>query len=200
MTSVLETGQFPASVYKFCKELEVEESEFYQLFGSLESVREQVWTEFYDQTIGRIQKDKNYESYSNREKFLSFFYTFFEMLALNRSYVLFVLGSEPNPARQLPQLSGLRKKVRGFARVLIEEGNEQKQSRITQQQPALFSEGAWVQMLFLLRFWMKDDSAGFEKTDVAIEKSVNTIFDIFDNTPLERILDFGKFLYKEHQS
>jgi hypothetical protein len=51
--------------------------------------------------------------------------------------------------------------------------------------------------MFILRFWTKDDSARFEKTDMAIEKSVNTIFDVFDNTPLENILDFGKFLYKE---
>ena len=44
---------------------------------------------------------------------------------------------------------------------------------------------------------MDDNSPQFEKTDVAIEKSVNTIFDVFDNTPLERVLDFGKFLFKE---
>lgn len=48
-----------------------------------------------------------------------------------------------------------------------------------------------------MNFWKSDDSAAFEKTDVAVEKSVNTIFDVFDNTPLENILDFGKFLYKE---
>ena len=32
---------------------------------------------------------------------------------------------------------------------------------------------------------------------MAIEKSVNTIFDVFDNTPLEKVVDLGKFLYKE---
>ena len=44
---------------------------------------------------------------------------------------------------------------------------------------------------------MEDSSPRFEKTDMAIEKSVNTIFDLFDNTPLDSIVDFGKFLYKE---
>ncbi|MFT6930871.1 MAG: hypothetical protein ACJAQ7_002366 [Sediminicola sp.] len=47
---------------------------------------------------------------------------------------------------------------------------------------------------------MNDSSPAFEKTDLAIEKSVTTIFDLFDNTPLESILDFGKFLYKENFS
>ena len=43
---------------------------------------------------------------------------------------------------------------------------------------------------------MDDNSAGFEKTDMAIEKSVNTVFDVFDNTPLDSIIDLGKFLWQ----
>ena len=33
--------------------------------------------------------------------------------------------------------------------------------------------------------------------DQAIEKSVQTAFDVFDNTPLSALVDFGKFLWKE---
>jgi len=33
---------------------------------------------------------------------------------------------------------------------------------------------------------------------MAIEKSVTTIFDVFDNTPINNLVDFGKFLYKEN--
>ena len=44
---------------------------------------------------------------------------------------------------------------------------------------------------------MNDESVRFEKTDIAIEKSVNTSFDVFDNATLDNIIDFGKFLYKE---
>ena len=62
---------------------------------------------------------------------------------------------------------------------------------------SIFSEGAWMQLLFLLKYWMDDNSPKFERTDVAIEKSVNVIFDVFDSTPLESLLDFGKFLFKE---
>ena len=31
-----------------------------------------------------------------------------------------------------------------------------------------------------MRFWIEDRSAGFEKTDIAIEKSVRSVFDLFD--------------------
>ena len=61
----------------------------------------------------------------------------------------------------------------------------------------MFSEAAWAQLLFLLKFWLGDTSLGFERTDEAIEKSVTVAFDVFDNTQLEKLLDFGKFLWKE---
>ena len=52
-------------------------------------------------------------------------------------------------------------------------------------------------MLLLLKYWMVDNSAGFEKTDIAIEKSVKAIFDVFETTPLESVIDLGKFLFKD---
>ena len=128
---------------------------------------------------------------------LTFFFTFFEVLTLNRSYVLFVIENSESTLKNLGQLKSLRKEIKEYAKGLINDGNENKNLKITKHNPQLFSEGAWLQFMFLLNFWKSDDSAGFEKTDVAIEKSVNTIFDVFDNTPLENLLDFGKFLYKE---
>lgn len=198
MTEALEKERFPVSVFKFCKEQGIDESDFYALFGSMESLQKGIWNFFFEQTIALLEKDKAYGGYGNRERMLSFYFTFFELLGLNRSYVLFSLGQSEQKMQQLGQLKGLRKHTREFARELIDDANAEKRLKLTQHNPEVFAEGAWLQLMFLLRFWMNDDSPGFEKTDVAIEKSVNTIFDIFDNTPLERVLDFGKFLFKEH--
>jgi AcrR family transcriptional regulator len=198
MSDTLEREKFPVSVYRFCKDNGLEESEFYKHFGSLESLQKEIWVSFCAKTFELLGADKAFEGYAPREKLLGFFFTFFELLGLNRSYVLFALKQGDKPMEGLSQLRGLRTRIREFARGLVEQGNEERSSRITQHNPALFSEGAWLQFLFLLRFWIKDGSPSFEKTDMAIEKSVNTIFDVFDNTPLERVLDFGKFLYKEH--
>ncbi len=200
MTDTLEAERFPVSVYKFCKEHNVSEADFYAHFGSLETLRKEIWTSFFAQTLELLQKEQAYEGYGNREKMLSFFFTFFELLGLNRSYVLFALGHHKGQMQEMEQLRGLRREMKTYARDLILEGNTEKTTRLTRHNPEVFSEGAWLQLLFLLRFWTRDGSPGFEKTDMAIEKSVNTIFDVFDNTPLERVLDFGKFLYKEHLS
>ena len=200
MEYVLEHGHRPASVFKFCKEHNIEEGAFYNFYGSFQGIREAIWVAFYENTVAVLHKNQEYATYPNREKMLSFFYTFFEVLTANRSYVLFALQEQKDQLKSLAQLRDLRLKVREFASDLIEQSNEEKSSRFTKNPVSIFSEGAWLQTLFLMKYWMDDNSARFEKTDVAIEKSVNAIFDVFNTTPLESVLDFGKFLFKENFS
>ncbi|QAA80566.1 TetR/AcrR family transcriptional regulator [Aequorivita sp. H23M31] len=197
MEYVLLNERTPKSVFKFCRENNFEEAVFYEYFGSFEGLQMEIWNSFYEQTVSLANNDAAYASFSNREKMLTFFYTFFELLTLNRSYILFTLKEHQNVMRNLNQLKGLRKNVKHFAAELIREDNEDKKLKVLKQSVTVFSEGAWIQTLFLLKYWMEDNSAGFENTDIAIEKSVRAIFDVFDTQPLESILDFGKFLWKE---
>lgn len=197
MEYVLERGEEPRSVYKFAKDNDLTEAEFYQFFGSFEGLRQQIWVAFYQNTIVVLGKDPDYSHYENKEKLLGFFFTFFELLTANRSYVLFALEEHMDRMKGLKQMSKLRVKIKDFAADLIEQSNDDKNFKLAKNPVQLFSEGAWVQFLFLLRYWMTDNSAGFEKTDVAIEKSVKVVFDVFETTPLESIFDFGKFLFKD---
>lgn len=197
MEWVLVKEKTPISVFKFCKENNFSEAEFYGHFGSFEGLQMVIWDSLYEQTIFLANKDESYPNFSNQEKMLTFFYTFFELLTANRSYILFTLRAHKNMMKNLGQLKGLRSNIKHFAAELIRENNEDKKLKILKQSVTIFSEGAWLQTLFLLKYWMDDNSAGFEKTDIAIEKSVRAIFDVFNTQPLESILDFGKFLWKE---
>jgi hypothetical protein len=58
-------------------------------------------------------------------------------------------------------------------------------------------ESSWIQFLFTLKFWLDDNSPSFEKTDLFIEKSVKASFDLMQIAPMESLIDFGKFLFKE---
>ncbi len=98
--------------------------------------------------------------------------------------------------KNLRQMKQLRASVKAFATTLIEEGNEDK-SHFTQNPTELFAEATWGQLLLLMKFWVNDHSASFEKTDALIEKSVTVAFEVFDNTRLDTLLDLGKFLWKE---
>ena len=198
MEYVLEQGAKPVSVYKFCKENKIEESEFYEVSGSFEGLEAYIWEYFYQETITLLEKNKEYHSYSSRDKLLAFLFSFFELLNLNRSYVLLALGNQIRDIENMRQLRQLRKHVKRFSEALVDRDNEDKATALSKRSPKLFGEASWWQFLFLLKFWMSDNSPGFEKTDMAIEKSVNTAFDVFDNTPLDRVIDFGKFLFKEN--
>ena len=200
MDYVLVNEKTPKSVYKFAKDNEMTEQDFYKHFGSFEGLRKAIWEKFFENSMEVMEKSKEYASFSNREKLLTFFYTFFEVLTANRSYVLYTLNEHSQPLKNLDQLKSLRKNIKNYAKTLIQERNKEKSLKLFQQSEMIFSEGVWIQFLFLLKFWMDDNSAAFESTDVAIEKSVNTVFDVFDNTPLERVVDFGKFLWKERMA
>lgn len=196
MDYTLLTENYPKSVYNFCKKNDIQEKTFYKDFGSLDAIKKMIWQSFYENAMSLLEKDKNFDVSSPKEKLLSFYFTFFEVLLLNRSYVLFVLSEEEKILSKMSNLKTLRILFKGFATELIEEGNINKSSYL-QHSPKIFSEAAWLQLCFLLKFWVEDTSESFEKTDQAIEKSVQTAFDVFENTPLSTLIDFGKFLWKE---
>lgn len=197
MNQVLETGQEPKSVFKFCKEQNIKETEFYAQFSSFEHLKSRVWSTFHDHTLDLMDKQGRSEM-TSKEQLLTYFFTYFEMLTANRSYCLLVLDREQMMrSGSLTAFRELRHRMKEFAIELIQQGNDQKSSKFLQHPESIFSEGVWLQFLFLLRYWIKDTSAGFEKTDIAIEKSVQTAFDLFETAPLESLIDFGKFLWKE---
>lgn len=197
MQFVLENEKPPVSVYKFCKESKLKEADFYKHFGSFHSLEKHIWTLFYENSQSVITATEGYESLTSKEKLLTFYYTFFEVLAANRSYILLALENKTKDLKQLMQLAELRKRVVALAEELVIDDNAEKTLKITKRPEKIFAEAAWVQTLFILKFWLNDTSQDFEKTDMVIEKSVRVVFDVFDSTPLEGFIDFGKFLWKE---
>ena len=197
MDSVLEHEKFPLSVYKFCKTNEIDEQDFYKSYASLDTIKYHVWQVFFDNTMGLLHKNKQYDSLDRKDRLLTFYFTFFEVLLLNRSYVLFALEGNESRMTKIGQLKKLRISFKSFASELIEEGNDNKTLSLAKHPVGLFSEASWAQLLFFLKFWLDDTSPNFEKTDAAIEKSINVAFDVFDNTQLDAIFDLGKFLWKE---
>lgn len=197
MDSVLSHNAEPKNVYLFCKENALEESDFYSFYGSINALKEDIWIKFYENTASNLTKDENFASYSNRNKLLSLYFTMFEVLTLNRSYVFYSLKENKNGLKNLKQLKGLRENFKGFIKDIIDENEEVKNETIQKITKPLYVEGAWIQFLFLLKFWLDDTSKGFEKTDIMIEKSVKAVLDVLDTTPLESVIDLGKFIWKE---
>jgi hypothetical protein len=197
MNYVLEHNQAPKNVFSFCKDIAIEESEFYAFFGSFESLKQNIWVKFFENAVATIEKDSAFETYSDKNKLLTLYFTLFELLTLNRSYVLFSLKENKEGLKNLKNLKLFRTHFKDFIVTIIQSSSSDTNDRIGRVTEPVFSEGAWIQMLFLLKFWMDDTSKGFEKTDILIEKSVNTVVDLLDTKPLESLFDLGKFLWKE---
>ncbi|PWK18533.1 TetR family transcriptional regulator C-terminal domain-containing protein [Xanthomarina spongicola] len=197
MNYVLKHNKKPDTVYKFSSENKFDEQDFYMHFTSFEALEKYIFNIFFENTIGILNKSQDYNSFDSRNKLLSFYYTFFENLTANRSYVMFSLEQEKNSLKGLKKLSKLRHNFTNYIKEIDIDMIDVKQKQIDQIQQKALQESAWVQFLITLKFWMEDSSKSFEKTDIFIEKSVNTSFDILQITPLKSVIDFGKFLFKE---
>lgn len=197
MDYILEHNASPKSVYAFAKANHFEESKFYEFFGSFEAIEKHIFQTFFNNTISVLDKSEDYNSFDARNKLLSFYFTFFENLTANRSYVLHSLHHHKNGLKGSTLLSGLKKNFTSYIAGLNIETLDIKQEQIDKIQRRALEESAWLQLLLTMKFWMEDTSAAFEKTDIFIEKSVNTSFDVLNITPLKSVLDFGKFLFKE---
>ncbi|WP_316635728.1 TetR family transcriptional regulator C-terminal domain-containing protein [uncultured Flavobacterium sp.] len=197
MDEVLEKGHKPKSVYHFAKENEFTESEFYAFFGTLEGLEKEIFRLFLVNTIDLLHKNEDYQQYDMKNKMLSFYFTFFEILTANRSYVLQALKMDRNPIRNLVQLTSLREGFKEYVSEILTDDYRLEQEKLQKFQEKAIQESAWLQLMMTIKFWMGDESAAFEKTDIFIEKSVNASFELMNVAPMNHLLDFGKFLFKE---
>jgi len=193
----LEHNENPKSVYLFCKRNGIVEKEFYAYFSSIEAIEKSVFISFHKLTLELMSKSTDADLLSFREKLLTYYYTFFEILTANRSYVVFALKGDKNRLNGLMKLKEFRSYFKSFITASSQGYLKVKSERIQKLQQNGLEEGAWIQLLVTLRFWLDDESVGFEKTDLFIEKSIRATFDLIDITPLESVVDFGKFLIKE---
>ena len=193
----LENTDKPKSVHLFAKENGFDEATFYSFFGTLESVEKEIYKLFIEKTLELIQKDPAYENYDMKSKLLSFYFTLFEIMTANRSYVLMNLQEHSNQLKNLMVLSGFKQEFKNYITEIITDEVRTQFERFQNIQEKAIKETAWIQFLVILKFWMDDESPSFEKTDIFIEKSLKASFEIINVAPIESIIDFGKFLYKE---
>lgn len=201
MTYRLESDRGPSNVYKFCKEAGIDEQAFYAEFGSLHAIDRHIWDSLLATSIATATRDKSFAEYTDQEKLLAVLFVFFENLTLNRSYVLLNLDHNRSIRDKVELFRHMKKTYGQFIDEVFEGSRmdmmRSEVKRLDDARKRAYREGFWTQLMFLIEFWRKDDSRGFEKTDIAIEKSVRAAMDLLDTSPFSSIIDFGKFLWKE---
>jgi len=197
---LLEHGEEPTSVYKFMKMLKMNEGSFYDYYNSFSAIEKDVWKSYFDNTLDRIKSESVYNEYTVREKLLAFYYTWIEVLKENRSYVTHSVGQMERKGLRWKNtmfLHAFKSDFLDFVNDLIAEGKETEEIVDRPIIGSRYDDGLWQQLLFVLKFWVEDDSQGFERTDAAIEKAVNLSFDLMSRSAIDAAIDFARFLYQK---
>lgn len=191
---VLTHNEQPSSVYDFAKKLKITEAQFYDFYASFAAIEKRIWLDLTLTTIDQIKLQEIWPQYSSREKVLSFFFSFVELLKSKRSFVIYSLKKQKGKLSTPEVLVDVKPVFENFAEELINDGLESGELADRKFLSKRYKDALWVQFAFILNFWIDDDSAGFEKTDEAIEKGVNVSFDLFQRSPIDNLFEYGKFL------
>lgn len=186
----------PSSVFVFCKKIGIKESEFYKSYSSFESIEKAVWSDHFKNVTSRLAGDEKYATFSVKEKILTFYFALFEAFKMDRSFLILQLKSWKNPATVPAFLKNFHQLLTDWSKVVIEEGIQSGEIAKRPYVSQYYDHLLWMHFLFVLKFWSQDESEDFEKTDVAIEKSVTLAFDLIGKGILDNAVDFGKFLYQ----
>ncbi|MGB1017791.1 MAG: TetR family transcriptional regulator C-terminal domain-containing protein [Chitinophagales bacterium] len=196
MNDVEKNEKLPRSIFVFCANNDIEETDFHHHFENLKTLEAFIFEVFYENTIKLLYADEAFNNFEAQDKVLSFYYTFFELLAANKKFVLICLESK-NKFSKILLYKDLREQYLHFIESIDIDFIDIPIEQIEKTKDKIITNISWLKFILTIEYWLKDDSVAFEKTDVLIEKSVHTAFQLLNTKPLESVLDLGKFLVKD---
>jgi hypothetical protein len=193
---ISEIGSRPGSLYEFAKHFGDDKDNISPTFGSIAQLEAAVWQSFIEENFVRLNAEPAYAEYVARERLLAFYFTLLEVLKPHRKYVklapLYVGASILGTDVLTHFKKAFLEYTQGLVNLGIETGEVEQRAFLSDR----YNEALWAQCLFILNFWKKDTSEDFQKTDEAVERSVNLSLDLMARGPLDSIVEFGQFLFK----
>ena len=192
-------GHAPANVFQLCEHLGIAETEFYHHFGSLEMVEESVLLIRWQEVAEKFAQDDQFATFGITEKMLTLHFAFIESLRDIRSYLQWKLKDWKNPMDQIKGLMSLRQAFQDTVSPMLSAASSLGEIPDRKVISKLNVEALGMNLAFVIHFWLKDDSADFERTDACIEKSVQLTMDFVGRNAVDKLFDFGKFLFQGFQ-
>lgn len=198
--NAVSNSEKPDSISSFAQENNFKETYFYKHYTSFKDLEKSIFGVFVEETLQLLFSTEDYHQYTAKNKLLSFYFTFFELLTANKTYVLSQLKDCKSFYYNRHVLRDLRTSFISFINDIDIEKLDFKNEKANTIQDKTYAEGYWLQFLMILNFWVTDESSNFEKTDIFIEKCVKASFDIQQIAPVKSVVDLVKFLWKEKVS
>lgn len=193
---ILDHGRVPETVRIFTKSLGIDDEAFYKHYGSLHNIEKSIWEDYYSRTLDIIHKDPDFQEMNGREKHLSFLYTMLELVKPDRSYILYKL--ENKKPHELPsELREAQKVILQSEDINWAKNFEFLPDRVKETTQSAYKKVLSSHTVALLLFWVKDESGESKDTDVFIEKSTRTAFDIGELPAVDSFFDLSKFFIQK---
>ncbi|MCT4581917.1 MAG: TetR family transcriptional regulator C-terminal domain-containing protein [Flavobacteriales bacterium] len=193
---LLRNGKPPVTVFAFCEQLEISETDFYAVFNSFKVLESSIWEHFFNETLHALNQDAEFPSYSSHEKVLSFLYTIIEVFKQNRSFIVLKVGELSRKEFRPKSLTTFRTLYNNWTKEIVSKGLETEEIATRPIITEKYDEVFWGQFLYILRVWINDESNDFQTTDAAIEKTSALIFELLKKGPIDLLIDFLKFAYQ----
>lgn len=188
-------GALALSLKAVAEAAETELETLRELYTTARSIQQDIWVDYFRVTLETIEAAEEWPEYIVREKLLAFYYTLIEVMAADVTFLKLFddqLGIwNYNP----PFLQPFKALYLGMIAQMVEEGQETGEVTDRYMLSGEYTSWHWPQMLYLLNYWLDDTSEEKQKTDQAIEKSVNLGFDIMGRNVLDSVFDFLKFVF-----
>jgi hypothetical protein len=150
----------------------------------------------FDAALRLLSSDARAASYNSPETLLALFFTWFEQMGDLHPFMQTLHRLDPQPVLGESYLAEVKPAFLDLMKGLVAEGVENgaiaRRWGATSFYPDLF----WAKAALLMRFWLYDDSPGFERTDAAIEKSLRFLFDLIQPNALDSGTDLFRFLFR----
>lgn len=190
-------GHLPQSLASFAQKQGYDPTALKKMFPTLLNLEQQVYGAFFKQTLSLLERDETYAEYSPQERILAFYYTWFEILAANHTYVELSLKQGLAALVSLPKLMPLKKRFCDYVRSLKLPLLNPLIDLFKPLQQSLLAEAGWSQFLTLLGYWLQDRSPDKARSDMLIEKSVAAAVEVGDALSFTRTVDWVRFWVEE---
>ena len=146
----IEHGQFPLSFKAVSDKAGIPSTQFVEHYDGLGDLAQDIWVDFLRDTLSAMEATPEFGSYGVREKLLSFYFTFFEVLNSDKAYVhLYApkLGVwNYNPEFLVP----FKKIWMKFVEELVQEGTVSGELAERMVISGEYAGWHWPQFMFLL--------------------------------------------------
>lgn len=186
----------PDSLSSLLKSKRIAKKDIKIEYENLEELIQATWKSFMDETLQTLQVDETYHNYTVREKLLAFYYTHIEILKKDRVFIDLTSHLFSRPGKTPYNLIQYKSTFVDYIKILIESGIIEREIAPRKFISEQYHQGFWIQCLFILNYWLKDESAEAQLTDAAIEKSVKLSFELIEPGVMDSFIDFCKFLYQ----